>query len=82
MLDTHFHIWDINEKYYTWLTPDLEEIYKHDHNKARNVFSKRKNLKQPSPAPRFSNFDNSLPDLPPPCPGEHNSSAFLDWGID
>ena len=28
MLDTHFHIWDINEKYYTWLTPDLEEIYK------------------------------------------------------
>ena len=61
---------------------DLEEIYKHDHNKARNVFSSRKNLKQPSPVPRFSNFDNSLPDLPPPCPGEHNSSAFLDWGID
>ena len=28
MLDTHFHIWDINEKYYTWLTPDLKEIYK------------------------------------------------------
>jgi len=27
MIDCHFHIWDIKKSYYTWLTPELNELY-------------------------------------------------------
>lgn len=28
MIDSHFHLWDINKDYYTWLTPSLKPLYK------------------------------------------------------
>ena len=28
MIDSHFHIWDIKQKYYKWLSPDLKELYR------------------------------------------------------
>jgi L-fuconolactonase len=28
MFDSHFHVWNINKKYYRWLTPDLKVLYR------------------------------------------------------
>ncbi len=60
---------------------DLEEAPAHEHNRARGVFVDAHGIRQPAPAPRFSNSSPELPG-PPPAPGDHNETALLDWGFD
>jgi alpha-methylacyl-CoA racemase len=60
---------------------DLEEAPEHGHNKARSIFVDADGLRQPAPAPRFTNMPAELP-ARPPAPGEHNETALLSWGFE
>jgi len=57
---------------------DLEEAAGHRHNVSRSVFIEKDGIRQPAPAPRFTNHPPELPG-PPPGPGDHNDTALLDW---
>jgi alpha-methylacyl-CoA racemase len=50
------------------------------HNRERGVYIEVDGVVQPAPAPRFSRTPATV-QMPPPLPGEHTSSALLDWGF-
>ncbi len=60
---------------------DLEEAPEHAHNQARSIFVDAHGVRQPAPAPRFTNRPTALPGSPP-APGEHNETALLSWGFE
>ena len=53
----------------------------HDaHLSARGTFTERYDVRQPSPAPRFSATPAELGG-PPPVPGQHTDEILADWGV-
>ena len=53
----------------------------HDpHLSARGTFTERYDVRQPSPAPRFSATPAELGG-PPPVPGQHTDEVLADWGV-
>ena len=58
----------------------MEEAMNHPHLKARNTLVNYHGIPQPAPAPRFSRTKPEI-QSPPPSIGEHNETAFKDWGF-
>jgi alpha-methylacyl-CoA racemase len=58
----------------------FDEAINHPHNVEREVFIDVDGVMQPAPAPRFS---RTKPEVRwgAPDPGDHNDSAFSDWGF-
>ena len=60
---------------------DMDEAFDHPHNRERDTITEAFGIKQPNVAPRFSGTPSEIQG-PPPKIGEHNDTAFADWGID
>ncbi|MBE8220311.1 MAG: CoA transferase [Alphaproteobacteria bacterium] len=60
---------------------DMDEAPHHPHNKARQTFVEAYGVMQPNVAPRFDRTESAI-QSPPPKIGEHNATAFADWGVD
>lgn len=60
----------------------LSEAAEHPHMKAREVFVRKDDLLQPSPAPRFSRTEATLGLPPSPEAGSQTREALSAWGID
>ena len=54
---------------------DFEEAADHPHNRERAVFTTVGGVRQPSPAPRFSETESEI-SAPPPGPGEHTDDVL------
>lgn len=65
------------------VTPVLSfsEALNHPHNVARSTYVEHSGVRQPAPAPRFSE-NNATISAPPPLSGEHTRAALGEWGID
>lgn len=59
---------------------DMDEAYEHPHNRERDTITEAFGIKQPNVAPRFSGTPSEIQG-PPPKLGEHNDTAFSDWGV-
>lgn len=60
---------------------DFDEAADHPQLAGRRVYQEVHGVRQPAPAPRFGGTPATLPDLPPPIPGEHTRAALTDWGL-
>jgi alpha-methylacyl-CoA racemase len=58
-----------------------DEAPSHPQLAAREVLRDAHGIRQPAPAPRFSQTPTRFPGRPPPYPGEHTRAALADWGI-
>ena len=56
------------------------EACAHPHNVERETFVEVAGVKQPAPAPRFSQTPGVI-DGPPPHPGEHTEEVLSSWGF-
>jgi len=59
---------------------DMDEAYEHPHNRERDTITEAFCIKQPNVAPRFSGTPSEIQG-PPPKLGEHNDTAFSEWGV-
>ena len=59
---------------------DMDEAFEHPHNRERDTITEAFGIKQPNVAPRFSGTPSEIQG-PPPKIGEHNDTAFADWGL-
>jgi alpha-methylacyl-CoA racemase len=58
-----------------------DEAAEHPQLAARQVLREEFGIRQPAPAPRFSQTPAQGPRRPPPYPGEHTREALAEWGI-
>jgi len=58
----------------------LSEVAQHPHHRARNNFTLRDGISQPTPAPKFSKTPGAI-QSGIALPGEHNENALADWGF-
>ncbi|GAA2800496.1 CaiB/BaiF CoA transferase family protein [Crossiella cryophila] len=58
----------------------LSEAQTHPHLVARDTFTTRDGVPQPTAAPRFSKTPNT-PTAAPPTPGQHTEEVLSDWGV-
>ncbi|MGA3540402.1 CaiB/BaiF CoA transferase family protein [Micromonosporaceae bacterium DT194] len=59
----------------------LGEAPQHPHLSARGTFTDEFGIRQPAPAPRFSQTPGRVAG-PPPHPGAHTESVLSEWGLD
>jgi len=59
----------------------LDEAPQHPHLSARGTFTDEFGIRQPAPAPRFSQTPGQVAG-PPPNPGAHTESVLSEWGLD
>jgi alpha-methylacyl-CoA racemase len=58
----------------------FDEAHEHPHNRERGVFVEVGGVRQPAPAPRFSETPGAVR-APPPKLGEHTRGALAAWGL-
>jgi alpha-methylacyl-CoA racemase len=59
---------------------NYEESAAHPHMMARQVYQDLDGIRQPSPAPRFSQTPGAIQGVAP-TPGEDNTAVFDDWDV-